>query len=751
MTRKGRRKKWNPMSLIIFLIPVCGGSYVSKPIIRQEQGILLNPEGIIAGASKMTHASLYIKIQKPRVFEGFSKTCQKICDNQDYLDESFACLVIINDGIKMSPTNVTEISKSECAKTCIRNSECKMMKSEGTLCQTFDELYGNSKRIKEITKKGMVDAECARTRLRSSCEISPTSQLNSILASDIQQEVDTFWADKQGQINELFPFATHENRKKRSVVVEGALSAIGTAVNTGFTLWETSRIQSKIDEHSVNFRKFANKMLQSEARQIQMNNEVLQIVHKLESNVDTAFSNVQCHMNALTMNFIQDKLVRKFKEKVNALTNAVNLGKRSTGISPEMFHIKELKQLVNGNAELNSSLYGENISWIYATGKITLVEFAEEDSSISLHMVLSLPMLKKSQVFHYYKTQQTGFRFNQSCWKVDLPNLVFKDAEGKFRKVDESTCNGELIKFCFENKERNESTSAEVIPSLSDNFTREPELIPVKCRQNTIYNQIGVLALSTTKVKAVLRKIVKNNKVVTWSPEEPNTRWFDWKTYSHIELDDGIIYANEFNTEIETFSIKNVTAWQNALIRAHDIFRKTDKNEAIKVLKVQLEKIKEKQNVHKKSTSSSTYGFWAVNGILALILMISAPYILRRIKMIKKGYRAINGPENIEEKKEKIERFEIRKEAPQTRTYLREKFKSTPNISDSKSVINKQLKRTASVYWESPLEKKIRGSIRFRNVPESGDEIESDEEENSPLKRTPAKSRVSLYAHAMSD
>lgn len=400
------------------------------------------------------------------------------------------------------------------------------------------------------------------------------------MTSQLNNEIEEFWNDKKAQIAELK--LPEPARRKRQFLLAGLAATAGSLFTLGFDWFQSRKIKDKMDNLKSDFISFTETEHSFTKNQLTVDKDIIKMIRIRENSTLQALDELECKTDAIIMNIIQSNKVRKFMKRVDAILQPLNHGSRTGSISPEVFNLNDVTDMIQKNERLKSSIYATNPSWIYSTSKITVAEASDNTDSITVHLILSIPVIKSDSLHTFYQSKQTGFEANGSCWTLDIPEMTYTDKiktpqgeKTEFFRLDDSTCSGELIKFCtmdisHEEKNNDTTTNSQLVSCLSDRHIEHCKLIPIECQDNLVYNQNGVMIKSNSEVTGILRVVSNSKKTREWDPSssQSKTKWFGWETFSHIQYKDGIVYSSDYDSTITAFTREDIDKWKSLLMKA---------------------------------------------------------------------------------------------------------------------------------------------------------------------------------------
>ena len=166
-----------------------------NPIVFEEQGVVLNPAGLVAIASERIRISLMMKIQKPKLLE-INNACQETCTNEQIkqfiINRDYYCIqwnkVPIREAYKTFENNGFINDVRKCLITCESDNECAWIQ----LLQNGCKLYKDTKIISQ-SPNVTIASECFLERIKNNCILR--EQQTDVLTEALKEDITQVWAE----------------------------------------------------------------------------------------------------------------------------------------------------------------------------------------------------------------------------------------------------------------------------------------------------------------------------------------------------------------------------------------------------------------------------------------------------------------------------------------------------------------------------------------------------------------------------
>ena len=275
-------------------------------------------------------------------------------------------------------------------------------------------------------------------------------------------------------------------------------------------------------------------------------------------------------------------------------------------------------------------------------------------NAYSIHLIITIPTLKANQVYQYFDTAQTGFYYDDKCWKHELPNKVFQkislskrgEETKSFYSLDNVNCEGQskLFMFCDLNINRASSNPLKLMEAQCLSETPNScNMYPIKCEDKILYNMHGLLAMSHKQVKGVLKKIVDDRKITIWNPSNSTTKtsYWPWKIFEYVEFSSGVARANDYIGYVESASQEQQETWWRIIRNTNKYIESNNLTRAYFFLNRSLETLQKQKSWFNKDPTLFSKDIAIIIGITfsaIIVALVSILCIKRKIsKKIKRG------------------------------------------------------------------------------------------------------------------
>lgn len=355
------------------------------------------------------------------------------------------------------------------------------------------------------------------------------------------------------------------------------------------------------------------------------------------------------------MAILQYREVDNFKSRVNEILKPLQEGMRTGVFTPKLLNISTLRNIINQHPKLENTIYSDHPSLLYTTSKSTIAEVTKDvqEKSFSVHLILTIPLLKPEQILHSFKVTQTGFYYDGKCWYHELPKHVYQKVTIENNKevksyysLDDVNCEEktELLKFCNLNVTKTLTKPLKIMEvECLSKTPNKCHMYTTKCTENVIYNVHGLLTRSDNKIKGILKTVKNDKKVLVWDPTKSRSRtqYWPWREFDFIELDSGVARASDYQGNIEMADLEQQTVWWETIEQTNKQLESRNLTKAYHLLKQSLNTLQnEKEWFAEKPTSmvKDILIMAAVLGIIGIIITAMIKYIKQHPKKKTAGY-----------------------------------------------------------------------------------------------------------------
>ena len=667
-----------------------------KPVkLYINQGIALEMKGIAGLSTYTTPISVFIKVKKPEIVR-VDGSCRKICKISTLFSLAVKnCMRLeVGSGEQLQRfQNV--VDATQCMKHCQANDNCKAFAyvpgyKDCTLKTNFT--------VDQAPRKYTIyefDMNCVGqlTDPCNSLEAQPSSELSDILSSSLESRVENFWKAKKVQLKNLN--LGNVTRVKRQLTAIAMLSVpiIGSVLNFGYSWWESHKLNEKIEQMQHKFDEFTHQVYDFEKRTIQWDYEALRLIENLDTKFSKHIDELQCETNILGYAILQSHEIAEWERKVDEILRPLERGSKIGPLSPQIFDLTMLQNIVNSTKDLSDTVYEQEPSYLYHTTTANLIDIKENTADYSFHLILQVPVIKKNHAYPYYAVRQTSFTAKNRCYYHDLPDYVYF-SNGNFIGLDMNLCEGgtgELL-YCYQNLASAKSADENKARAacLNSELMSDCKILPIECADKTVVLQTGVLIHTMFVVKAIYHTAIGNTKITEINPNETETRvsYYPWKKFETIEFRNGFV-SNPENTEYTVeleIEIKTPLTWNDMVNKNQIKMDQLNTTKAINMLK---------NTVHTINSGTLIHKYFGWNRVYVTLTMMSAAFWSLVLaygiyKMIKGGnvpktyayIRPRQRPEQIKLSDLDLERSEVQSPPLSRSTSLHDLIEPTmPNVN----------------------------------------------------------------------
>ena len=642
------------MFFLLLIISVQAQNEIA-PIVFKDQGVVLNPQGLIAIAPERLRISLMMKLQKPSLLT-FDDNCQNICSNDNIsgfiTNRDDHCIQWNHKPIEDPYRTVEEDKFMDNIRTCLTSCQqdnCRWIKITMKGCR----LYHDTQFTKEENNV-VILGPCLLQKIAQQCDLNPKKA--NIIAAALNQDVNEYWTQIMTQLSEI---DNNQNRQKRQIaMIVGTAGVLTSLVTSGFNFFNNRRLEQKIKDMQNDFYTFAENVHKFEENTYDFEKEIIKVIDEIGTAQAKSSKDLTCKTDQLTLALLQYREMTRFKERVNEILKPLNDGKRTAMFTPRLVNISTIQDIINNHPKLEDTLYREQPTLIYATSKATIAEVAEnkEANAIVIHLILTIPTLKDQHVYQYFKTAQTGFYYDKKCWKHEIPRTVFQKVSldlktgitsRAFYSLDAVHCEGESNLFMFCDININQAMTNPLRLMEAECLSETPNtcnMSPIACKDKILYNVHGLLAMSHKEIKGVLKEVTQERKIFTWTPQNSTTRtsYWPWKTYEYVEFSSGIARAVDYEGEIKGASEEQQTEWWNTIKKTNEIIEAKNLSKAYQSLEKTLENIKDQGNWFNSHIPTMTKDISLTVALiccLAILILILICYVKSKLTKSNKKNR----------------------------------------------------------------------------------------------------------------
>ncbi len=622
---------------VISLLVINGEDNLDRsPLVFQDQGIILTPQGLVSLTTKEIMVSLMIKVKKPKIVK-YTDHCDPVCEESTILLHMNG-----NQCKKPNEKPVTGMLESftenkKCLYICLKREDCKFALIAKDKC----DIYGTSKLVSTTKFEATIDMECVREKLKEEgCSTTHADTFSKLLTEELQNDIDTFWNNSATQFREISDVDEGTGRKKRqAALIIGAAGLLTGILTTSFSFYKNKQISTEVERMKTEFREFTEETHKFEKNVIKYEDEVLKILESQRKRETQAYEKLTCKSDMTMLLIMQSREVQDFKDRVQELTKPLQFGKRSGFFTPNLINVTALKHIIENYRDLKESLYETKPSLLYTTSTMYLGDVKELTDSIAVHILLSIPVIRSDNVYHSYKTSQSGFYHNGKCWKQNIPTSVYvkepvsiNTMPQNFYSLDNIQCTGgsDLFQFCDLNITKTDIASDNIMkaPCLSDSMS-QCEMQVVDCSEQAIHSQHGLLTFSNKIIKGVTRRVVDKKNIVTWTPKasKTHTKYWSWDTYRSVQLESGVFQSAEYTGNVSIATLEKQEQWWSILRETDKLVESRNLTEAYQALNMTVSQLDLERTWFKGEPTSLSKDI-ALTAIISITIFVLTTVII---------------------------------------------------------------------------------------------------------------------------
>ena len=187
-------------------------------------------------------------------------------------------------------------------------------------------------------------------------------------------------------------------------------------------------------------------------------------------------------------------------------------------------------EIIADHSILKFTYFSKNAYNLYRVGKLTLVGafYNTSDNTITIHHVLTVPMVNTRSLFPYFKIEQTGVVKNNTCFFLDLPEYMYK-YNHEFFPLDTSCNPGNSIITCFLPVLRESMHN-----TCLNNFTFcKPSQVP--CKTSYSYDNSGIL-ITTVETITAYQYTLSEKAIKTIPKTQVQTKFLSWNNTEYVQI-----------------------------------------------------------------------------------------------------------------------------------------------------------------------------------------------------------------------
>ena len=616
----------------ILVVNVYAEMDLTRPIIMEEEGLVFQPKGLVALNEEYIQLSLMMKVKQPKILS-YQDRCSKLCTLEEIQASVIKCAMNFRTQTDPTPSGTL----LEAIKDCKSRKNCVIIHKDAK-----DQLYyistdasanaTDSNTTFQGAEKVCIEKETWKTY---SCQVTEPESLGTVLTDNLKDDLVTFWNNAKTQFNEIVEvdgYSPNKKNKRQVAAVLGIGALLTGIVTTGFNFFQNKQLRAKVDAMREDFKDFVQETHDVEHSLIDTNKEIIKIVQNLDAKLEQEYNRVSCVEESLTLSLLQSQEAERFKNRVREIVKPIGEGKRTTPFTPNLLNISIIEDLVSKHPLLNDSIYREHPSLVYTTSTVTLAQAskAKDNSPVSVHLVLNVPIIRSKNVYHFYQVEQTGISQNEKCWKLDIPKNVYVKPTSDGRQIfslDDIPCDksdDNLFRLCSVEdyiEGRQEKKSFLEVSCLNGNLTN-CQLTKYPCKETSVYTTHGLLTRSDNELRGVNRIPQEGRTITVWKPDDSprRTKYWSWSKFESVDMTEGYVSCNDYKQEVSFVEITTQEVWQRVLKAAEIKYDRENVSLAIEKLNQSLSSIDEDRKWFNGGESDFTLEI-VVAGLVGLCIM----------------------------------------------------------------------------------------------------------------------------------
>ena len=530
------------------------------PIVYKDIGTMFHHIGSVITSSTNVLTSLFLKLDLPTL-EHIKINCGT-CTIPDTVNSNLTawkCIhkdKTISNKIIEGPFNVPTVSS--CIRKCLANIKCTCFTYSFTILQPPKCFLRNGDKLMGLKKKGNSytgDLNCLLKEPSYSCARSDNS-LDQIFENAFAETSTQYWKQKLQQLeivqhtqDNTENLSNINKRKKRQLAA--MLPVATTFFSMGFTLFENYKLKKYVDTKFKAFDKFMTNTKEFLEKTIEFESEIVHHIKDLKTYFDFNFKSIICRENKLALQILQRQKLQSWKDTLNLIFQSLNQGDLTGAIPQCLIEVDRIKNLINKNKMLNSTIYKDYPELLTTLGSMTIAGAKLNQGSAFIHVVFSIPTISKTNIHPLYKSEQVGISVNNNCVWFDIPKHVIAIKE-ILHPIEADTCKRtNNLWICPFHIDKGMNSSLTCL-----NGTLACPSTIVKCNDHAAYSIAGVLIHSSK----IVYRISRHNKddllhrapitSIDLGTHPLQTEFFPWNKYSEIQSAAGTFTALEDSSEV---------------------------------------------------------------------------------------------------------------------------------------------------------------------------------------------------------
>ena len=580
------------LTIYILSVTMCEAIFEEEVLVKENQGIMLQPTGVIVRGTQASYVSSFIRIENPIKTRNY---CTMGCGVRmsDILNLVRLTECQYNENkVAMNATAYREIfiegndttkgldkdydNHAKCVQRCLKDLRCKAygteQKTNGMLCKLRDKevtMYKTLMHSREVTMD-----ECLVPNRQRFCK-ERQDNMTKLMALENEKYVNRTWEELNRFINKE---KEEKTRKRRSL---GTVLPILGALATGYSIYEIKKLQSHMDEYKKKFEVFKAKEIEFDQQVTKFEGSTLQMFKALENEMEETILQVECKIKTLVYQLLENRRLTSWEHKLQTIYKDIISGNVEGSISATLFNITDIEILLNNTEMLNDTIYHKKPELLYRIGQAHVAGHDIIGKYFNIHIVIKIPVIKTNSFAMVYDILQSGMTRKTedeiSCFKWDIPDTIFKEKERYYKIPDRTVCTDRYgLKLCMVKT----ANITDEVPCLRN--IKSCEIIKTDCKTNIKQSTTGVMVKTDEPVSVVLQ----TNKKITKSIEksENGVYFLPFKKYYQIMIGQQNIYSLEKPAEVKMIDLEDRDEWETWLDQEIFEMNKIDMTKSIDIL-----------------------------------------------------------------------------------------------------------------------------------------------------------------------
>ena len=551
---------------VLIISSICAININEEVRVNVELGIVLKKKGYVVDNSNAVFVSTFIKVQDPLYNINM---CNLGCDNA--LDDMISSNIRAKSGCvnigKTGQSNLTVLktvrtkkptlntrkgAQNQCIRACLRETQCKAFgyqeTAKGALCfLRANKLEGSQLQdwSQGPSMEGTTDCLVDNDR-RGFCE---KAMNKNNIARLLYRENVKFVNDSWTRLNTLVEENPDNRREKRQAL--GFL--FGGILAAGFSTYETYRLKEHVTAMENKFREFEKQQAKFDKEVIDFEGSILKIYQNLENELKVEIDGLECDIKNLAFQMLNSGRLATWKLYLDTMYQDIISGSMEGNVSPLIYSQGNVREILKNVPSLNDTIYGEDYRNIYRFAKMHVTDKSRAGDHFNVHVVLKIPILRKSHMMPLFEILQSGVFYGKLCAVMELPLIAFSRGDRYFGLKDALCSKTSGITMCLSRLNQ----TAEKLPCLTDRQTCVTKI--EMCSDRIIETTAGVLVRAEGEIHAI--KTQEKNVFVRINKTKYNTVFLPYPEYYEVEVNKRVVRSLEYPTLIKLISLENTDKW----------------------------------------------------------------------------------------------------------------------------------------------------------------------------------------------